>query len=325
MKERYQERPLPTDTDQVLFHGENEGAVPENGDKPHGLTFERRFTTPGHDPFDKVKWELRSASITSDKGDVLFQQDSVEIPASWSQMATNVVVSKYFRGGQGTPDREHSVKQLIGRVVDTITGWGLADGYFASVTDRDTFHAELKHLLLNQYAAFNSPVWFNVGVEGTPQCSACFINAVDDSMASILDLAKTEGLLFKYGSGTGTNLSPLRSSREKLSTGGEASGPVSFMKGFDAFAGVIKSSLRDMFPEVTGGYALAVTTTIVAAIIAQAMTRGALFSVLSLPLLLPLSLSQPLRPPLQSDTQTKKAAPCGAAVEVIAEARVTSR
>jgi ribonucleoside-diphosphate reductase alpha chain len=241
MKERYQEQPLQTDTDQVLFHGENEGAVPENGDKPHGLTFERRFTTPGHDPFDKVKWELRSASITSDKGEVLFQQDSVEIPASWSQMATNVVVSKYFRGGQGTPDREHSVKQLIGRVVDTITGWGLADGYFASVTDRDTFHAELKHLLLNQYAAFNSPVWFNVGVEGTPQCSACFINAVDDSMASILDLAKTEGLLFKYGSGTGTNLSSLRSSREKLSAGGQASGPVSFMRGFDAFAGVIKS------------------------------------------------------------------------------------
>ncbi|MEZ4386782.1 MAG: vitamin B12-dependent ribonucleotide reductase [Candidatus Krumholzibacteriia bacterium] len=241
MKEQYEAKQLRAAADNVLFHGEGpvrpEAAAPRQA----GLGFERRYTTAGHDPFDKVKWELRSATIASGSGEILFQQDNVEIPASWSQMATNVVVSKYFRGGQGTPDREHSVKQLIGRVVDTITGWGLADGYFASVADRDAFHAELKYLLLHQHAAFNSPVWFNVGVEKTPQCSACFINAVDDSMAGILDLAKTEGLLFKYGSGTGTNLSPLRSSRERLSAGGQASGPVSFMRGFDAFAGVIKS------------------------------------------------------------------------------------
>ena len=247
MKERYASKPLPTTPDNVLFHGETPDTVANSGTpaprtpEPKGLSFERRYTTPGHDPFDKVKWELRSATIANDKGELLFQQDSVEIPAAWSQMATNVVVSKYFRGGQGTPDREHSVKQLIGRVADTVTRWGLADGYFASVDDRDAFHDELKYLLLHQQAAFNSPVWFNVGVEETPQCSACFINAVDDSMSSILDLAKTEGMLFKYGSGTGTNLSPLRSSRENLTAGGQASGPVSFMRGFDAFAGVIKS------------------------------------------------------------------------------------
>ena len=248
MKEQYAAKQLRTSTDQVLFHGEGEATEPaplpipdQETTPPAGLSFDRRHTTPGHDPFDKVKWELRSATIGNDKGEILFQQDNVEIPAAWSQMATNVVVSKYFRGGLGTPDREQSVKQLLGRVVDTITGWGLADGFFASVSDRDTFHSELKYLLLHQHAAFNSPVWFNVGVEKTPQCSACFINSVDDSMAGILDLAKTEGLLFKYGSGTGSNLSPLRSSRENLSAGGQASGPVSFMRGFDAFAGVIKS------------------------------------------------------------------------------------
>ncbi len=206
-----------------------------------GLNFTRRNTAPGINPLDEVKWELRDASIVTKEGEVIFEQTDVEVPKSWSQMATNVVVQKYFRGGLGTPDRERSVHQLIHRVADTIADWGLADGCFESPEDAETFRAELTYLLVHQHAAFNSPVWFNVGVEKKPQCSACFINSVEDSMSSILGLAKTEGLLFKYGSGTGTNLSPLRSSREKLSTGGEASGPVSFMKGYDAFAGVIKS------------------------------------------------------------------------------------
>ena len=209
--------------------------------KGKGLTIERKYTTEGIDPFDAIEWELRTASISNDKGETLFRQDDCEIPKSWTQMATNVVVSKYFRGGQGTPDRETSVRQLIDRVANTIADWGIKDRYFATADDAEIFRAELRHLLVNQLAAFNSPVWFNVGVEKKPQCSACFINAVEDSMASILDLAKTEGLLFKYGSGTGSNLSTLRSSRESLSAGGSASGPVSFMRGFDAFAGVIKS------------------------------------------------------------------------------------
>ncbi len=206
-----------------------------------GLSFERCNTTVGINPMDEIKWEQRDASIIAKDDEIIFEQKDVEVPKSWSQMATNVVVQKYFRGAPGTPDRETSVRQLIGRVVDTITNWGVTDGSFATLDDAQTFQAELAYLLINQHVAFNSPVWFNVGVEKTPQCSACFINSVEDSMASILGLAKTEGLLFKYGSGTGTNLSPLRSSREKLSTGGEASGPVSFMKGYDAFAGVIKS------------------------------------------------------------------------------------
>jgi len=206
-----------------------------------GLRFSRRNTALGISPLDEVKWERRDASIVSKDGEVIFEQRDIEVPKSWSQMATNVVVQKYFRGGLDAPEREHSVRQLINRVADTITGWGEVDGSFASPEDAETFRSELTYLLAHQHAAFNSPVWFNVGVEETPQCSACFINSVEDSMASILGLAKTEGLLFKYGSGTGTNLSPLRSSREKLSSGGEASGPVSFMKGYDAFAGVIKS------------------------------------------------------------------------------------
>lgn len=248
MKEQFQNKQRAAAADDVLFAGMAEQTVLASGlaagndvDTVQGLSLERRFTTAGRDPFDQVPWERRTATITNDKGEVLFKQENVEIPANWSQMATNVVVSKYFRGGLGAADRESSVRQLIGRVADTITGWGLADGYFASVEACEIFGAELKYLLLHQHVAFNSPVWFNVGVEKKPQCSACFINAVNDSMASILDLAKTEGLLFKYGSGTGTNLSTLRSSRETLSTGGQASGPVSFMRGFDAFAGVIKS------------------------------------------------------------------------------------
>jgi ribonucleoside-diphosphate reductase alpha chain len=208
---------------------------------PTGLTFPRFFTEAGIDPFHEVEWELRSAIIGNEKGEVVFEQRDVEIPKAWSQQATNIVVSKYFRGQIGMPERERSVKQLIGRVVDTITGWGRAQKYFATEDDLQAFSADLKHILVYQKAAFNSPVWFNCGFEQQPQCSACFINSVQDTMDSILSLAKTEGMLFKYGSGTGTNLSPIRSSKELLAGGGTASGPVSFMKGYDAFAGVIKS------------------------------------------------------------------------------------
>jgi len=206
-----------------------------------GLRVEPYFTRPGDDGYGAVQWELRTASITGEGGKTVFEQRDVEVPRFWSQTATNVVVQKYFRGQLGTPQRERSVRQLIDRVADTITNWGLADGYFADPASAETYRAELKHLLVNQKMSFNSPVWFNVGIEPDPQCSACFINSVKDTMDSILTLARTEGMLFKYGSGTGTNLSPLRSSRELLQGGGTASGPVSFMKGFDAFAGVIKS------------------------------------------------------------------------------------
>src|SRR5574339_123172 len=206
-----------------------------------GLEFPRYFTRPGVDPFDEVDWELRSAVIGNEKGHVVFEQHDVEIPKFWSQQATNIVVSKYFRGTLGTAERERSVRQLIGRVVDTITAWAREQKYFASEDALQSFSAELKHLLVYQKAAFNSPVWFNCGFERAPQCSACFINSVQDTMDSILTLARTEGMLFKFGSGTGTNLSNIRSSRELLAGGGTASGPVSFMKGFDAFAGVIKS------------------------------------------------------------------------------------
>ena len=206
-----------------------------------GLRFVRHFTTKGRDPFDEVEWELRDASITGADGQVFFEQKDVEFPAAWSQTATNVVVQKYFRGTVGTPERERSVKQMIGRVADTIFGWGRRGDYFRTEADAWSFRDELVHLLLHQKVAFNSPVWFNVGVEEHPQCSACFINSVDDSMESILGLARTEGMLFKYGSGAGSNLSSLRSSAELLNGGGTASGPVSFMRGFDSFAGAIKS------------------------------------------------------------------------------------
>src|SRR5467141_566385 len=206
-----------------------------------GLEFRRYFTREGISPYDTVEWEYRTAAITSEAGDVIFEQKNVEVPKTWSMTATNIVASKYFHGTLGPPDRETSVRQLIGRVATTITAWGRQGGYFASDQDAAIFHDELAHLLLNQMMAFNSPVWFNCGVEVKPQCSACFINAVEDTMGSILDLAKTEGMLFKWGSGTGSNLSPIRSSKELLHGGGTASGPVSFMKGFDAFAGVIKS------------------------------------------------------------------------------------
>jgi ribonucleoside-diphosphate reductase alpha chain len=206
-----------------------------------GLEFPRHFSREGASPFDEIEWEIRTASIASEKGEILFQQERVEVPKSWSQMATNIVVSKYFHGQVGTPQRETSVKQLVERVVRTMTEWGVQGGYFASEADARTFRDELAFLLLHQYVSFNSPVWFNCGIEPKPQCSACFINSVEDTMDSILELARTEGRLFKWGSGTGTNFSPLRSSRARLSAGGIASGPVSFMKGFDAFAGVIKS------------------------------------------------------------------------------------
>jgi ribonucleoside-diphosphate reductase alpha chain len=209
-----------------------------------GLRFPRVYTRVGVSPYDEVEWDLRTAIISNEHGNVVFEQHDVEFPKFWSQMATNVVASKYFRGQMGTPQRERSVRQLIGRVVRTISGWGRAQGYFASTADAQTFEDELTFLLLHQKASFNSPVWFNCGVETKPQCSACFINSVTDTMDGILSLAKTEGLLFKWGSGTGTNFSTLRSSKEHIQGGGTASGPVSFMKGFDAFAGVIKSGGR---------------------------------------------------------------------------------
>src|SRR5712671_2089025 len=233
-----------------------------------GLAFRRFFTKPGVSPYDELEWDLRLAQITDAKGNVIFEQKDVEVPKDWSMTATNIVASKYLHGHVGTPDRETGVRQLVARVAETIRNWGLAQGYFRTPEDAATFHDELVHLLVRQYAAFNSPVWFNVGCDRIepnsdarnwhwnkttsrvefgvtgytkPQCSACFINSVQDSLDSILTLAKTEGMLFKWGSGTGTNLSALRSSTETLAGGGTASGPLSFMKGFDAFAGVIKS------------------------------------------------------------------------------------
>ncbi len=213
-----------------------------NGEKEvRGLHFHRYYTESGAHPFDKIEWELRTAVISNERGEKIFEQKDVEIPKSWSMTATNVVVSKYFHGQLGTPERETSVRQIVDRVAATTVNWGRSMKYFASEEDAETFYNELCFLLVNQYMAFNSPVWFNVGIEEKPQCSACFINSVQDSMESILALARTEGMLFKWGSGTGSNLSTLRSSKEVLAGGGTASGPVSFMKGYDAFAGVIKS------------------------------------------------------------------------------------
>jgi ribonucleoside-diphosphate reductase alpha chain len=200
----------------------------------------RYFTEAGADPFDQVEWETRTALIPGKDGPS-FEQKDVEFPAFWSQTATNIVAQKYFRGKLTSPEREHSVRQMIGRVADTITAWGTKDGYFADTDEAEAFHAELTHLLLHQMAAFNSPVWFNVGFEEHPQCSACFILSVDDNMESILDWIRKEGLVFRGGSGSGINLSKLRSSKEQLSKGGHASGPVSFMRGADASAGTIKS------------------------------------------------------------------------------------
>src|SRR5579864_7242078 len=213
-----------------------------NHGKAKGLRFGRYFTPPGSHAYDLVEWDRRTAAITGEKGQVIFEQKDVEVPRSWSQLAINVVAQKYFRGSPGSPERETSVRQIIDRVVDTLARWGREGGYFATDEDAENWAEELRYLLVTQHASFNSPVWFNIGVPGRQQqASACFINSVDDSMESILELVKTEGMLFKFGSGTGTNLSVLRSSREQLSGGGTASGPVSFMKGYDSFAGSIKS------------------------------------------------------------------------------------
>ena len=227
--------PKEIDATPVALGGRGKGAP--------GLTMERRFTKLGEDVYATVEWEKRDAVISNERGEKVFEQVGCEIPKSWTQLATNVVVSKYFRGHIGTPERETSVRQLIGRVADTMADWGRGMDFFATEADAKTFQDELTHILLHQKAAFNSPVWFNVGLpdQPRPQCSACFINSVEDDMESILGLARTEGMLFKFGSGTGTNLSPIRGSHEKLNGGGTASGPLSFMRGFDQFAGAIKS------------------------------------------------------------------------------------
>src|SRR4051812_41847283 len=201
-----------------------------------GLSIERRFTTPGEHPFDGVEWETRDAKIGS-----AFEQKDVEFPKTWSQNATNIVAQKYFRGQMTSPERERSVKQMIGRVSGTIAGWGRERGYFATDEDADAFEAELTFILLHQMAAFNSPVWFNVGFEEQPQCSACFILSVQDNMESILGWNTKEGNIFRGGSGSGINLSNIRGSMEPLTKGGTASGPVSFMRGADSWAGTIKS------------------------------------------------------------------------------------
>ncbi len=228
-------------------------ATPQASQTQRGLIFTRRFTTEGVSPYDEVQWESRTASITDQKGNTIFEQKNVEVPVDWSMTATNIVASKYLHGKLGSPERETGVRQLVSRVAETIRDWGMAGGYFATPEDAVIFHDELAHMLLTQKAAFNSPVWFNVGcdrlepdAEGqnwhwdpatggvrysatgyhNPQCSACFINSVEDSMSGIMDLARTEAMLFKFGSGTGTNFSSLRSSHESVSGGGTASGPL---------------------------------------------------------------------------------------------------
>jgi ribonucleoside-diphosphate reductase alpha chain len=253
---------------QTETYAAQRAATHSGASRAPGLSFSRYFTRPGISPFDEITWELRDAIIQDYKGRTIFEQKNVEVPADWSMTATNIVASKYLHGRIGTPERESGVRALITRVAESIRDWGLNMGYFATAADAATFFAELSHLLLNQKVAFNSPVWFNVGCDRLepnsdaqnwhwnpatgkiefsvtgytkPQCSACFINSVGDSLDSILTLAKTEGMLFKWGSGAGSNLSAIRGSKETLSGGGTASGPLSFMRGFDAFAGVIKS------------------------------------------------------------------------------------
>src|SRR3989441_1703588 len=225
-----------------LTAGARKNGNHKNGTAKPGLRFGRYFTPEGSHACDLIEWERRTAAIIGEKGQVIFEQKDVEVPRAWSQLAINVVAQKYFRGSPGSPERETSVRQIIDRVVETLAKWGLEGAYFASDEDAQNWAEELRYLLVTQHASFNSPVWFNLGVPSrAQQGSACFINSVQDSMESILDLAKTEGMLFKFGSGTGTNLSVLRSSKEQLSGGGTASGPVSFMKGYDSFAGSIKS------------------------------------------------------------------------------------
>src|SRR5260370_23462314 len=222
------------------------GARAKNGNGHHskarGLHFGRVFTPPGSHAFDLVEWERRTAAIIGEKGQVIFEQKDVEVARSWSQLAIKGVAPKYFRGSPGSPERETSVRQIIDRVVDTLAKWGREGGYFASDEDAENWSQELRYLLVTQHASFNSPVWFNIGVPGRQQqASACFINSVKDSMESILDLAKTEGMLFKVGSATGTNLSVLRSSKEQLSRCGTASVPGSFLRAYHSLAGSIKS------------------------------------------------------------------------------------
>ncbi|MBU0678976.1 MAG: vitamin B12-dependent ribonucleotide reductase, partial [Verrucomicrobia bacterium] len=242
----------------------------ESGQK-RGLEIPRVFSTEGVDPFAQVEWEQRKAGISDEKGNAIFEQNGVEIPKNWSMLATNVVSSKYFYGEIGTPEREYSVRQLVHRVARTIADWGLADGVFASKEDAETYYQELCFLCVNQYGAFNSPVWFNCGLHHEygigndsaagnyyfdpetkaikrattqyeyPQCSACFIQSVEDTMDGIMELARSEAMLFKFGSGTGTDLSTIRSSREKMSGGGTPSGPLSFLKVYDSVASVVKS------------------------------------------------------------------------------------
>src|ERR1700748_1681383 len=225
------ESPVQIHPDELVNSVVDEGA---------SLAVRRLFTIDGRDPYDEVEWEIRDAHIPGKNGPA-FEQKNVEFPKFWSQTATNIVAQKYFRGRMSSPERERSVKQMIGRVVGTVGAWGRAGGYFASGEGAQTFEDELKAILVNQLAAFNSPVWFNVGFEEKPQCSACFILSIEDSMDSILDWIRREGVIFRGGSGSGVNLSKLRSSREQLSKGGHASGPVSFMRGADASAGTIKS------------------------------------------------------------------------------------
>jgi ribonucleoside-diphosphate reductase alpha chain len=262
--------PIQTHTDAINLNATQTApsTAARSAARASGLAFSRHFTRPGISPFDEITWELRDAIIQDYKGRTIFEQKNVEVPSDWSMTATNIVASKYLHGQVGTPERESGVRALITRVAESIRDWGIRDGYFSTPADAATFHAELCHLLLNQKVAFNSPVWFNVGCDrlepnsdaqnwhwnpatgrvefsvtgySKPQCSACFINSVNDSLDSILTLAKTEGMLFKWGSGAGSNLSNIRGSMETLSGGGTASGPLSFMRGFDAFAGVIKS------------------------------------------------------------------------------------
>jgi ribonucleoside-diphosphate reductase alpha chain len=234
--------PAAADTPRIIEDGGDSALRVEQAGTRAGLRFQRYFTREGAHPYDELDWELRDAVIKNWRdGSTSFEQLGVEFPATWSMNATTIVAQKYFRGTLGTDERERSVKQMIDRVADTITGWGIDGGYFLDDESAEVFNVELKHLLVNQKAAFNSPVWFNVGVEPEPQCSACFILAVEDTMASILNWYVEEGTIFKGGSGAGINLSSIRSSKEILKGGGEASGPVSFMRGADASAGTIKS------------------------------------------------------------------------------------
>ncbi|MGH9467431.1 MAG: vitamin B12-dependent ribonucleotide reductase [Terriglobales bacterium] len=268
MPEKLSRPATQSETDTLIHEDSASAATRANPCHGAGLTLHRHFTTARQSPYDQVQWERRSALIQNEKGETIFEQKDVEVPRDWSQTATNIVASKYLHGKLNSPGRESSVRALVARVAETMRDWGMDGGYFRTQEDAAVFHDELVHLMITQRAAFNSPVWFNCGVDrlepastaanwywdsagqraayGTigyrkPQCSACFINSVSDSLESILTLAKTEGMLFKWGSGTGTNLSPIRSSTEQLSGGGTASGPLSFMRGFDAFAGVIKS------------------------------------------------------------------------------------